>query len=71
MKPKNKKIDARNVIEEALNAKAEKRNITYRIDVVLLDRFNNALKNQEVSGNQVVEILIRDFVESWEQNKRR
>jgi len=71
MTPKSRKIDAKDVIAKALNAKAEKRNITYRIDAELLNRFTKALKDQEVSGNQVVEILITDFVESWEQGKKR
>ena len=69
MKAKDKKIDAKGVIAKA--RKAEKRNITYRIDAELLDRFTEALEDQGVSGNQVVETMIKDLVESLDQSKKR
>jgi uncharacterized protein (DUF4415 family) len=70
MAGKDLKIDAKDVIEKALSAKEKKRNITYRIDEDLLERFKRALKDKEVSGNQIVETLIRNFVESAEQKKK-
>ena len=70
MAGKSRKIDARDVIEKALGAKEDRRNITYRIDENLLNRFKNVLKGHGVSGNQVVETMIRDFVESAEQKKK-
>ncbi|MGE3684702.1 MAG: hypothetical protein AB7G93_23545 [Bdellovibrionales bacterium] len=70
MANKRRRIEASDIIEKARKAKLTRVNVTYRIDGELMARFMSLIEGIGISGNQIVETMIREFVESGEDKKR-
>lgn len=59
MKKKTQKV----IVDQILSKKKEKRNITFRIENEIVSEFQKICKKNKVTMNEVVDKLIRDFIE--------
>jgi metal-responsive CopG/Arc/MetJ family transcriptional regulator len=62
---KEAKINAKAVIREIKSKKIKMRNITFRLDPDLLKNFSDICDEEKVSGNKIIEVLIRNFIDSY------